>query len=358
MPITTLTNSTGQQATRVTPWGNAQVALEGRAVFSDPFDGTVLDTIDRWTTPVTAGAGAIAVSSGLATLTVGTGVGAAVAVTSIEKFAPVGISFLQYATLIQFEPGSGGLLPLNVNSFFGQGTPNGSYTASTPLADAIGFERTIDGKVSAVLYASNVRTLVKDLTGFFTDGAPHVVGVATRGDTKYFFVNDLEVPVALITYFGPSTVNLPMRLHTINHTTGPAVAPTLKFTGVQALDSGANYNTVYNGNTISRARAPTVFKTLNAVAITTETTIWTPAAGKKFRLMGYVLSGGTVMGNVILRDNTAGAIINIAPIGTIGAVVTTPDLGNGVLSAAANNVLTATGASTQTLSGFVFGTEE
>lgn len=118
----------------------------------------------------------------------------------------------------------------------------------------------------------------------------------------------------------------------------------------------AIYN--YNGASWDRQRTPVVFKILNAVVITSETTIWTPTAGKKFRLMGYVLTQGVATGAVILKDNTAGATIYIIPPNTIGVVIPQANLGNGILSAAANNVLTATGASTETLTGVVFGTEE
>lgn len=115
---------------------------------------------------------------------------------------------------------------------------------------------------------------------------------------------------------------------------------------------------VFNGATWDRLRAPNVFKNLSAVVITSETTIWTPAAGKKFRLMGFCLTQGVATGAVVLKDNTAGTTILIIPPQTIAVAFASPPMGNGILSAAANNVLTATGASTETLTGFVFGTEE
>jgi hypothetical protein len=355
-------NAAGNQAARVLPWGNLQVATEGQAIFSDPFDGATLDTVNRWNTPVLAGAGAVAISGGLATFTLGTVAGAAAAIRTIESFVNVGSSFLQYATIIQFEAGSTltGLLPVNVNTFFGQGTPNGSYTANTPLADAIGIERGIDGRVRAALYASNSRLAQSvDLTSKFLDGLPHVIGFATRGDTKYFFVDTLEVPAATITYVTPTNINLPIRVHSINHTTGPTVAPTFKITGVQVLDSGSNYPAVWNGVVITRQRSPSIFISLNAVSIAAETTIWTPAAGKRFRLMGYQLSSGTVGGNVVLKDNTAGATIMQLPFpAAAGVPLTSPVIGNGILSGAAGRVLTATGVATQTLSGYIFGCEE
>ena len=106
-------------------------------------------------------------------------------------------------------------------------------------------------------------------------------------------------------------------------------------------------------------RTPAVFKPLAAVAIATEVTIWTPAANKKFRLMGGRVAS-SVVGNVTLRDNTAGTIIAVVPCGVAGVAypIFGPNAGNGILSAAANNVLTATGPALATLSGTVFGTEE
>lgn len=114
----------------------------------------------------------------------------------------------------------------------------------------------------------------------------------------------------------------------------------------------------FNGSTWDRRRTPNVFKTLSTVAIGAEATIWTPAAGKKFRLMGFQFGEGVATGAIALKDNTAGTTIYIVPANTVGAVVNSPNMGNGILSNAANNVLTATGVATETLTGMVFGTEE
>jgi hypothetical protein len=77
--------------------------------------------------------------------------------------------------------------------------------------------------------------------------------------------------------------------------------------------------------------------------------------------MGYNLTALGAPGNVVLKDNTAGASLPIVlPFGAIGANLLSPypGMGNGILSAAANNVLTATGAASQTLSGYLIGAEE
>jgi hypothetical protein len=100
------------------------------------------------------------------------------------------------------------------------------------------------------------------------------------------------------------------------------------------------------------------FVTLNNVVITAQTAIWTPAAGKKFKLMGYILTAGVVAGNVILQDG-ASTTVFLLPFSAIGQTIGSGgDLGAGIISATAGNALNATGASTQTLSGTLFGIEE
>lgn len=119
----------------------------------------------------------------------------------------------------------------------------------------------------------------------------------------------------------------------------------------------AAYGQQYNGSTWDRMRTPNVFIPLNAVSINAESAIWTPAAGRRFRLMGATLSVGTVAGNVILRDGTGLATIAIIPAGAVN----TPaqfDFRNGIVSGAINRILTAQGALTATLSGTLWGTEE
>lgn len=114
---------------------------------------------------------------------------------------------------------------------------------------------------------------------------------------------------------------------------------------------------VFNGTAWDRLRTPNVFKPLSAVTITTETTIWTPTAGKKFRLMGIHFRPSAAM-DVTLRDNTAGTIIAIVGAGSATATPSNVLFGNGILSGAADRVLTAIGSAAGTISGTIFGTEE
>lgn len=114
----------------------------------------------------------------------------------------------------------------------------------------------------------------------------------------------------------------------------------------------------WNGATWERLRVANTFKTLAAVAITagTPVIVWTPTAGKKFRLLGYSLSL-SVAGAVILDDVAAEFIRT--PLMAAGVGTSSPaPMGNGFLSAAANNTLKLDVTATGSVSGFVFGTEE
>src|SRR5262245_12815875 len=73
-------------------------------------------------------------------------------------------------------------------------------------------------------------------------------------------------------------------------------------TGAEAL----GYLYGFNGTTWDRMRVANVFKSVALAAGTTETTIWTPQSGKKFRLMGFCLTAGAAT-TLTFKDNTAGS---------------------------------------------------
>lgn len=115
------------------------------------------------------------------------------------------------------------------------------------------------------------------------------------------------------------------------------------------------YTYVYNGLTWDRMRNANVFKGVN-VAITagTPATIWTPASGKKFRLMGWTLiSTVASVAGMIFKDDTT-ELWRIE----IGRSTAANPIGNGKLSAAANNTLKLDLGDSGTVTGLVWGTEE
>lgn len=114
----------------------------------------------------------------------------------------------------------------------------------------------------------------------------------------------------------------------------------------------------YDGATWDRIRVQSFRVSLSAVSITSIATVWTPTTGKKFRLMGGSISLSAAA-SVLFEDNSAGAgnFIWRSP----KLLTDTPynfDMGNGFLSAAANNVLKATASATATITGTLYGTEE
>jgi hypothetical protein len=118
-----------------------------------------------------------------------------------------------------------------------------------------------------------------------------------------------------------------------------------------------SFQSGYNGINWDRVRVANVFKPVSLGAGTAETTIWTPAAGKKFRLMGFVLTTD-VASTLTFKDNTGGTTIFTSRGGVNTPVVLTPANSNGILSAAANNVLTVTRGTSAALDGTLYGCEE
>ena len=97
---------------------------------------------------------------------------------------------------------------------------------------------------------------------------------------------------------------------------------------------------------------------LAALAITTEADVWVPTSGKKFRLMGFVITQNTLTGDIALKDGTGLATILTVPATPVGQPLTLNLGATGILSGAVNRHLTATGTATETISGFVWGCEE
>lgn len=324
------------------------------ALLTDNFNGTTIDTVNRWQTPVVAGAGTMTQAGGSLVATLGTTASNGAAISSVESFEP-SFGNMTVGTLVSIEASPG----INTNRCIGFYTRPGSFTAATPVQDGYVWEYDITGAFGASIYSGGTRIFRQV---YPLGGATFLpVGVAYQGLNVAFYFNNLQTPILTVPILQPATLNLPMGFHAINHTSGPTGAPTWSCASLVVIDQSGAVTTQFNGQTLSRTRSPGKFVALNAVSVAAEATIWTPATGRKFRLMGYCLTALGAAGNVVLKDNTAGASLPLVlPFGAIGANLTVvpPAMGNGILSAAANNVLTATGAASQTLSGYLIGTEE
>lgn len=233
----------------------------------------------------------------------------------------------------------------------GYGTGSG---ASVPTGGATAANQTTE--IAALAHLTDGTEQVQGTTAAGSaDGSTNPV----KGGAKYNSTKPTYTDGQRTDFQSGTRGALIVQLAAADSTSGLGTSATLGDGGsnTQSYIATENFNYQFNGATWDRLRTPKVFTSLNAVSVASEVTIWTPTAGKKFRLMGFCITQGTLAGNITLKDNTAGTTILIIP----AAVVQTPlvvSLGNGILSAAANNVLTATGSATETISGFVYGTEE
>jgi hypothetical protein len=104
--------------------------------------------------------------------------------------------------------------------------------------------------------------------------------------------------------------------------------------------------------------AANVFKDLSAVTITSITSIWAPASGKKFLILGGVISASAAM-SVLFEDGSAGAGLFVYRTPKLLADTPFPFLvgNNGFLSGAADRALKATGSAAGAITGTLWGIE-
>lgn len=129
---------------------------------------------------------------------------------------------------------------------------------------------------------------------------------------------------------------------------------------VKSLLAGTLNVTITNTPTVtlsSQSLIPNVYKSIDALAINSEATLWTPASGKKFRLMGGLVTCTGAAGNVTLKDGNNGSTVLMIPNTLVGTPIPL-SLGDGVLSSTANNNLRAVGTTLQVLNGTIWGREE
>ena len=108
----------------------------------------------------------------------------------------------------------------------------------------------------------------------------------------------------------------------------------------------------------SPRRLATKLVPLAAVAITagTPVSVYTPTSGKKYRVLGFAISD-TVAGAVKFEDGTGNEVFR-TPLLAASTPYNSPDMGNGFLSAAANNQLFLDVTVTGNVSGFIAIMEE
>lgn len=196
------------------------------------------------------------------------------------------------------------------------------------------------------------------------------------------FVEDGEgniwgFPVVMVDPAGNSPIEaraaVVIRDATTPGTTANVIAPSVADLGVASFRALEVYSAqvVYNNVTPGweAQRTPTIFKN---VASASDFNVWDPAAGKKFRLMGFTIRGvapslgAAAVNSVALVDNATDIFTfwffcntAIATARDFSVTVNLP--GNGYLSIAADNILNAnigTGLTAGYIEVNAWGTEE
>lgn len=199
--------------------------------------------------------------------------------------------------------------------------------------------------------------------GAFVQG-PAAAGAAVAGNPLVLGISDgTNIQVVRQSPSGSSIATPGVGIMAVGPTTRASSGSFFHIAAIQSLadaDNGVSTQAIavqsYNGASFDKTRTPNVFKIVQLAAGTAETTIWTPAAGKKFRLLGFLLTCG-LAATLTFKDNTAGTTIFVAR-GAADAPITPSDMGNGFLSGAANRLLTVTRSVSSTLDGVVWGCEE
>jgi hypothetical protein len=113
-----------------------------------------------------------------------------------------------------------------------------------------------------------------------------------------------------------------------------------------------------DGTAQEQRRIMKVFKVMNGQSLTlnTDAGIWTPAAGKRFRLM-RITAWASVAAALLLKDGAAGTVIAATGVAAGGAPMVV-DFGQGILSGLADRVLNINPSASTVLWGVVMGTEE
>jgi len=172
------------------------------------------------------------------------------------------------------------------------------------------------------------------------------------GDNVYFNVDSsgrlrISGPAA----HDAAAVANPVRIAGVYRTTLPAVA------SGDIVDLLAHLD----GRLITRAHVgELVIKMVTAVAIVTGTpaTIWTPAAGKKVRMLGWTLSASAAARLQFEDSAAAGTVIAQSALLATAGISNMEKFGEGLALAAANNLLKLNVSANSTVSGMVFGVEE
>jgi len=136
---------------------------------------------------------------------------------------------------------------------------------------------------------------------------------------------------------------------------GPQITVADNLVLTRALKVGA-IGLGYDGTTADMLRIANVFKSVDVSAKSSATTApWTPASGKKFRLMGGLLSAEDAETLTLVQGSSETTVFKIDVLDEAPIYF---DLGQGILGSTADGTLSINSGSGTTVVGVLFGMEE
>lgn len=252
------------------PYGSQRVTVEPTIVFYDPFDGSVVDVTNRW---ASAGTQVPTQANGLLTIapTVGASVANNATLISQPIFTNPGLGFLTLGGTVTLEAAQTNTV--NVHRFWGKGQVT-SYAYATPVTDGIGFEvEGTSGALQCVIYvggtkyvinsttAANVSSSIPGAGGSGTalpsgatgsnygkpltwQGGNHRYALMIRPDVIYWYIEGIEVPVAVLSYVQPNVHSMPIRFASITNGAATSLANTFQIGAFAVTDTTAQNNTI------------------------------------------------------------------------------------------------------------------
>jgi hypothetical protein len=130
---------------------------------------------------------------------------------------------------------------------------------------------------------------------------------------------------------------------------------------IVSLERGVGDNVLHTspaGSQFTESLEPTIFKDINALAVGTIATAWTPATDARIRFLGGDISM-SASGSLLFEDNAAASSIKYrTPVLPANQPYVFRVPGQGMLLSAINNVLKVTGPTGVTITGTIWGIEE
>lgn len=260
--------SNGNTAT-VTPGGALMTSIDPSSLFTDSFEGSVVDTTNRWTAtgtvPATQANGSLSVNP--------SNTASATSALNSQYAFPAGIN-----TVIGVFVALEATIAQGNHRMWGFGVPPSvPGTAAAPLQDAQCFEVDTSGVLRASVYAAGTRVYSQVLTTP-VDGLPHMYAISLQGAGTTLFYKDVFTTPVAFTQQASSAQTLPFRIASLNSASVTGT-PTLAASGVGILDYSHQSQGLADGTFPWRKATVTRDGGLQVVGTqaATNTTAWTSA---------------------------------------------------------------------------------